>query len=122
MGLLLKKCAASRRREPAAPSGLGRHATDGITPVGVSQPSQRADLERVGDSRRQVADDRGRPRGNGFVCPGGRLAATVWNGAPLDVVALCFGNGSYLDLQLPGEWPRHNRIDRRLSERLRAGF
>ena len=67
MGLLLKKCAASRRRELAAPSGLGRHAADGITPVGVSQPSQRADLERVGGSGRQIADDHGRPRGDGFL-------------------------------------------------------
>src|SRR5437867_13066594 len=100
MVLLLKKCAASRRRELAAPSGLGRHATDGITPVGVSQPSQRAVLERVGDSRRQVADDRGGLRGSVFVCPGGRLAATGWNGAPTDVVALHCGNRTNLDFAL----------------------
>src|SRR5436309_7856620 len=111
MVLLLKKCAASRRRELAAPSGLGRHTADGITPVGVSQPSQRADLERVGDSRRQVADDRGRPRGDGFVCPGGRFGATVWNGAPTDVVTLRFGNRTNLDFQLAGDGPRKKRID-----------
>src|SRR5206468_2831114 len=30
-------------------------------------PSQRADLERVGGSGRQIADDHGRPRGDGFL-------------------------------------------------------
>src|SRR5438105_1100695 len=100
---------------------LGDHAIDGIVPIREARRAKSTDLERVDDSRCQVAEDDRFPATNRFLYPR-RACVAIGDGRAPHVEAARFPVAAELDFQLTRVRSLNDGIDCRQRQWLRWRF